>query len=93
MSIRVVYSRRAAAEVEEITASLAEHSQAATDRFSRALERAEQQLSQFPNSGAPGPLPGTRRLIVGNYVVSYRRRGSDVEIFAVRHARRRDARV
>jgi addiction module RelE/StbE family toxin len=93
MTIRVVYSRRAAAEAEEITASLAEHSHAAADRFSRALERAEQQLSQFPNSGAPGPLRGTRRLIVGNYVISYRRRGSDVEIFAVRHARRRDARV
>jgi plasmid stabilization system protein ParE len=93
MTIRVVYSRRAAAEVVELTASLAEHSQAAADRFSRALERAEQQLSQFPNSGAPSPLPGTRRLIVGNYVVSYRRRGSNVEIFAVRHARQRDARV
>jgi plasmid stabilization system protein ParE len=93
MTIRVVYSRRAAAEVEETTASLAEHSQAAADRFSRSLERAEQQLSQFPNSGAPGPLPGTRRLIVGNYVISYRRRGGDVEIFALRHARRGDARI
>ena len=91
MTGRVVYSRRATAEVEEITASLAEHSEPAADRFSQALARAEQQLYQFPNSSAPGPLPGTRRLIVGNYVVSYRRRGSDVEIFAVRRARRRDA--
>jgi toxin ParE1/3/4 len=91
MTCSVVYSRRAAAEVEEITASLAEHSQVAAERFSQSLERAELQLSQFPNSGAPGPLPGTRRLIVGNYVVSYRRRGRDVEIFAVRHSRRRDA--
>ena len=91
MTSRVVYSRRAAAEVEEIAASLAELSQAAADRFSQALGRAEQQLADFPNSGAPGPLPGTRRLIVRSYVVSYRRRGSDVEIFAVRHTRRRDA--
>jgi plasmid stabilization system protein ParE len=36
--------------------------------------------------------PGTRRLIVGNYIVSYRRRGEDVEIFAVRYSRRSDAR-
>jgi plasmid stabilization system protein ParE len=92
MTSRVVYSRRAAAEVEEITASLAEYSHAAADRFSQALGRAEHQLSQFPNSGAPGPRPGTRRLIIGNYIVSYRRRGGDVEIFAVRHARRRDSR-
>jgi plasmid stabilization system protein ParE len=93
MTSRVVYSRRAAAEVEEITASLAEYSQAAADRFLQALGRAEQQLSQFPNSGAPGSLPGTRRLIIGNYVVAYRRRSGDAEIFAVRHARRRDARA
>jgi plasmid stabilization system protein ParE len=91
MTTRVVYSRRAAAEVEEITAFLAEHSQAAANRFARALERAEHQLSRFPNSGAPGLLPGTRRLILGSYVVSYRRRGNDVEIFSVRHARRSDA--
>jgi toxin ParE1/3/4 len=93
MTTHVVYSRRAAAEVEEIMAALAEHSQAAADRFSQALRRAEQQLSQFPNSGAPGVLPGTRRLVIDRYIVSYRRRGSDVEIFAVRHAHRRDVRV
>src|SRR5260370_39935372 len=73
----VVYSRRAAAEVEEITASLAEYSRAAAARLLQALERAEQQLSQFPDSGAPDLLPGTRRLIVGSYVVSYRRRGGN----------------
>jgi plasmid stabilization system protein ParE len=39
-----------------------------------------------------GDRPGTRRLVVGNYIVSYRRRGENVEIFAVRDARRRDAR-
>jgi plasmid stabilization system protein ParE len=92
MTSRVVYSRRAAAEVEEITASLAEHGQVTVDRVSLALGHAEQQLSQSPNSGGPGLLPGTRRLVLGNYIVSYRRRGSDVEIFAVRHAHRRNAR-
>ena len=92
MTTRVGYSRRAAAEVEEIIAYLAEHSERATQRFQELLARAERQLAQFPNSGAPGGVPGTRRLIVGAYVVSYRRRGEHVEIFAVRHARRRDAR-
>ena len=92
MTTRVVYSRRAAAEVEEITASLAEHSPPAAERFLEALGRAEQQLSKFPDSGAPGLRPGTRRLVVGNYTVSYRRRRAEVEIFAVRNARRRDAR-
>jgi plasmid stabilization system protein ParE len=92
MATRVVYSRRAAAEVEEITASLAEHSPLAAERLLEALGGAEQQLLEFPNSGAPGLRPGTRRLVVGNYILSYRRRGTEVEIFAVRNARRRDAR-
>jgi len=92
MTTGVVYSRRAAAEIEEITAFLAEHSQPAATRFTEAIGRAEQQLAEYPNSGAPGLRPGVRRLIVGAYIVSYRRRDRDVEIFDVRHARRRDAR-
>ena len=89
MTVRVLRSRRAAAEIEEIASYLAENSPPAGQRFVTALEQAERQLSEFPSSGAPGVLPGTRRLILGNYVLSYRRRGDDVEIFSVRHARRR----
>ena len=92
MTTRVVYSRRAAAEAEEIDAFLAEHSPALAERFRQSLNRAEEQLEQFPDSGALGSRPGTRRLIVGDYIVSYRRQGAEVEVFAVRHARRRDAR-
>lgn len=93
MPIGVVYSRRATAEIEEITAFLAEYSEPAARRFSEAIDRAEQQLAEFPNSGPMGLSPGTRRLIVGDYILSYRRRGANIEIFAVRHARRRDARL
>jgi plasmid stabilization system protein ParE len=92
MTTRVVYSRRAAAEAEEIEAFLAEHSPALAEQFRQSLNRAEQQLEQFPDSGVLGARPGTRRLVAGNYIVSYRRRGDHVEIFAVRDARRRDAR-
>jgi plasmid stabilization system protein ParE len=70
-----------------------EENPAAAQRFLRALERAQRQLSDFPDSGTPGVRPGTRRLVVGNYILSYRRHGEDVEIFAVRHGRRRDARL
>jgi plasmid stabilization system protein ParE len=93
MTIRVSRSPRAGVEIEEIATDLAEHSLPAAQRFLQALERAQQLLSEFPNSGAAGLSPGTRRLIVGDYIVSYRRRAADVEIFAVRHARRRDARL
>ena len=93
MTVRVLRSRRAAAEIHEIAAYLDEYSPAAAERFLEALERAYRQLSEFPNSGVPGTRPDTRRLVVGNYIVSHRRHGADVEVFAVRHARRRDARL
>jgi len=92
MTVRVSVSRRAKAEIEEIEAFLEEHSVAAAGRFSEAMERTYQLLSQHPELGSAGARPRTRRLVVGNYIVSYRRRGDDVEIFAVRNARRRDAR-
>jgi len=93
MMARVLRTRHADAEAEEIAAYLAKHHPPAAMRFLAALVRAERQLSEFPDLGAPGIRPGTRRLIVGDYILSYRRRGENVEIFAVRHARRRDARL
>jgi plasmid stabilization system protein ParE len=93
VSVSVTYSRRAAAEAEEITAFLSEYSRRAAERFRASLRRAERHLADFPDSGAPGARSGTRRLVVGDYIVSYRRRSVDVEIFAVRHASRRDSRI
>jgi len=93
VTVRVLRSRRAAIEIEDIATYLRAHSPPAARQFLAALENAQRQLSEFPNSGAPGLLPGARQLILGNYIVSYRRRGNDIEIFAVRHARRRDARA
>jgi len=92
MTIRVFTSRQADREIEQIADYLSEHSPPAADRFRDALQRARRQLETFPNSGVAGNRPGTRRLIVGSYILSYRRRGDDLEIFAVRHSRRRDAR-
>ena len=57
MTIRVFRSSRAAVEIREIATYLAEHSEPAAQRFLEALEKAQQQLSDLPNSGAPGPFP------------------------------------
>jgi plasmid stabilization system protein ParE len=65
MTGRVAYSRRGAAEAEEIEAYLAEHSPLAAERFREDLERAERLLAQFPNSGAPGVRPPFGRAHLG----------------------------
>ena len=92
MTVRVFASRLAKAETDEVEAFLEEYSPSAARRFVEAMARPYQLLSEHPDIGTMGDRPGTRRLVVGNYIVSYRRRGDNVEIFAVRDARRRDAR-
>jgi plasmid stabilization system protein ParE len=62
----------------------------AVERFIDAIDRAAQQLSEYPMSGPPGLIPDTRRLVVGPYILSYRVRRGVVEVFAVRHGRQRD---
>jgi plasmid stabilization system protein ParE len=92
VTFRVALSPGATAETVAIAEYLTVHSPSAAQRFLKALKKAHEQLTAFPNSGAPGVIPGTRRLIIGDYIISYRRRAEVVEVFAVRHARRRDAR-
>ena len=59
MTVRILRSRRAAAEIEEIATYLEEHSPPAAECFLTALESAQRQLAEFPNSGTPGLLSGT----------------------------------
>ena len=92
MSFRVLRSPRATEEIREIATYLAAHSAPAARRFLDALREAHDRLAALPHSGAPGLLPGTRRIVIGDYILSYRVRRETVEVFAVRHARRGDAR-
>ena len=92
MTVRVFVSPRAKAEIDEIETYLEEYSPAAAARFLGALTRAFQILTEHPDRGAAGMRPGTRRLVIGDYIASYRRHREEVEIFAVRHARRGNAR-
>jgi plasmid stabilization system protein ParE len=44
-------------------------------------------LSEHPRIGSRATAPGSRRLVVAPYVVTYRERGSDIEIMDIRHSR------
>lgn len=92
MTVRVRRSARGDADMQQIATYLVEENPAAARRFLEALQDAQARLAEFPNIGQPGPLPGARRLVVGRYIVHYRRRGDAVEVFAVRRAARRDSR-
>jgi toxin ParE1/3/4 len=84
---------RANAWMQREVAYLADRRPEAAANFITAIERAREQLSAHPLSGRPGTIPDTRLLVVGDYILSYRVRRDIVGIFAIRHARQRDARA
>jgi plasmid stabilization system protein ParE len=91
MPHRVVFVRRARRQLNAQLAYLADRNPAAAQRLLERIQSARRQLADFPGSGAPATLPGLRRLVVAPYVLTYRVRGSNVEIIDIRHSRQREA--
>lgn len=70
---------------------LAERNPAAARAVVTRFRDAQRRLADWPGIARPGAIPGTRRLVVGPYVLTTRERGGVVEIIAIRHGRQRDA--
>jgi toxin ParE1/3/4 len=87
MPHRVVFVRRARRQLNAQIAYVAERNPAAAQRLRERVAAARQQLADFPQSAPRADSPGTRRLVVAPYVLTYRERGAVVEIIDVRHGR------
>jgi plasmid stabilization system protein ParE len=87
MARRVLLSTRTQRWLHREVAYLAERSVPAARRLLGRIEDARRRLAAFPRSGRPGLVPGSRRLVVGSYVLTYRERGADLEIIDIRHGR------
>ena len=88
MPHRVVFVRRARRQLDAQIAYVAERSPAAAERLRERVAAAQRQLADFPQSAPRAVSPGTRRLVVAPYVLTYRVLGTVVEIIDVRHSRR-----
>jgi plasmid stabilization system protein ParE len=67
---------------------LLDRSPAAGAAFLKSIQSARQRLSQYPEIGfQPFPAKGSRRLVVGNYVLDYDVGPSGIGITAIRHGR------
>jgi toxin ParE1/3/4 len=87
MPRRVVFVRRARRQLNAQLAYVTERNPAAAQRLRERIAAARQQLANFPQSAPRATSPGTRRLVVAPYVLTYRERGTVVEILDVRHSR------
>jgi addiction module RelE/StbE family toxin len=88
--MKVRWTRRAAADLDEISNYLEAH----LPNFSRAtivsLCEAIDSLLSSPSRGRPGRETGTRELIMTKipYIVAYRIRGEGIEVLHIHHTAR-----
>lgn len=89
---RVRLSSTARAFINRETRYLRERNMAAAENFLEHLREARCNLGRFPEVGRPSPLPlpGLRRLVVGDYVLEYDLTPDAVEIIMIRHGRQQE---
>jgi toxin ParE1/3/4 len=85
--VEIVWAAPARRDLRAHLVYLAERSPQAARRAQTAIREAVERLADFPHSGRPGRLEGTRELvIVGTpYLVVYRTREGSLRILRVLH--------
>jgi plasmid stabilization system protein ParE len=89
MPRQVILAPRALRQFNAQLAYLADRNPEAGRRLIARIVEARKQLADFPRSAPRSRAPGTRRLIVAPYVLTYREAGDDIEIIDFRHGRQR----
>ena len=87
-----VWSPEAIDDLVALRAYISEDDPTAARRVAlRIIKAVESLLSDNPEVGRPGRVPGTRELVVPrtSFIVPYRVRGSTLQILRVYHAARR----
>lgn len=88
--MKLLWTRRALVEIDEIFAYVAADSPIAAERLALLIEAKALLLINQPNMGRPGRVDGTREFVVTGtpYILPYRVRDGRVEILAVLHTSR-----
>lgn len=88
--MKLLWTERALAEIDEAFAYVAADSPMAAERLALLIETKALLLIDQPSMGRPGRVDGTREFVVTGtrYVLPYRVRNGRVEILAVLHASR-----
>ena len=88
--MKLLWTRRALAEIDEIFAYIATDSPIAAEHVALLIEAKARLLIDQSYMGRPGRVDGTREFVVTGtpYILPYRVRDGRVEILAVLHASR-----
>lgn len=87
--MRVRWLSRAAEDLEHLHQYIAkDNPEAAASEADKVVE-AIKRLGDYPASGRPGRVPGTRELVISRYIVAYRVKEEVVQILRVLHASRK----
>lgn len=88
--MKLLWTERALAEIDEAFAYVAADSPMAAERLALLIETKALLLIDQPSMGRPGRVDGTREFVVTGtpYILPYRVRDGRVEILAVLHASR-----
>lgn len=89
--MRIKWLRTALATLDAEGEYIARDNPVAASCVATLIVEAVERLRDFPASGRPGRVPGTRELVIPGtpYIVPYRVRGDSLEILRVFHAARR----
>jgi toxin ParE1/3/4 len=89
--MKLRYKKRALADIESIHKYISAYDRQAANGVVSRIERSIARLLVLPMSGRPGPVAGTRLLVVPGvpYIVLHRVGDETIDIIAVLHAARR----
>jgi len=90
--MKIVWSPQAVADLVALRAYIAEDDKAAAQRIAlRIIRNIEQLLSDHPDMGRAGRVPGTRELVVARtpYIVPYRIRNNRIQVLRIYHGARK----
>lgn len=88
---KVFYTPRAANNIKDLQDYIAAHNPTAAFQIVTIIRQRISNLIEYPRTGRPGRVSGTRELIISHtpYIVSYRVNESRIEVLAVLHGARR----
>lgn len=87
--MRVRWLSRAAEDLEHIHEYIAQDNPEAAASEAGKVVEAVKRLGDYPASGRPGRVPGTRELVILRYIVAYRVKDGVVQILRILHAARK----